>query len=267
MTEKTHVNIAPESVSKSVTMLVSQKGGCGKSFKTRCLAQVGRFWGHEVAVFDGDAQIGTTHRALGARDAAGKLLAEQDPLVGAGRYSLRLDGQREELLNTLATGAATIVHDLPGGALLDMAKVVDGGSDGRFDTMLSTVAAYGYRLTLLHLVTPEISTMHSLGQYLRAFGGEARHVAVLNRAFGADDDDFAVWFSSRTRKDLLGLGGREMNLPALKPSVLAKLDGLHLPITVNVPHAKLTVAEGGNLLAFRKAYEAELNTIADWIFP
>jgi hypothetical protein len=246
MTEKTHIKIA----TKIITTVVSQKGGCGKSFKTRCLAQVGRFWGHEVAVFDGDAQIGSTHRAL-----------------GAGRYSLRLDGQREELLNSLATGATTLVHDLPGGALLDMAKVVDGGSDGRFDTMLSTVAAYGYSLTLLHLVTPELSTMYSVGQYLKAFGADARHVAVLNRAFGADDDDFAVWFSSRTRKELLALGGREMNLPTLKPSVLTKLDSLYLPITVNVPHPKLTVAEGGNLLAFRKAYEAELNTVADWIFP
>ena len=252
---------------KALVIVASQKGGCGKSFETRCLAQVGRFWGHQVAVFDGDAMVGTSLRALGSRDTTGKLLAEQDPLVGAGKYSIRLDGQREELLNSLTTSASTIVHDQPGGALLDLAKVVDGGREGRFDTFLSMASVYGYGVTLLHLVTPDLSTIHSLGQYLKAFGGDANHVAVLNRAFGPDDDDFAVWFNSRTRKDLLALGGRETNLPALKPSVLAKLDALHLPITVNIPHPKLTVAECGNLLAFRKAYEAELNLIADWLFP
>lgn len=263
MTEKTHIKIAK----KILAVAASQKGGCGKSANIRFLAQVGRSRGHEIAVYDADSMIGTTYRALGSRNAAGELLAEQDPLVGAARYSLRLAGQRDQLLNSLATGASTILHDLPGGALLDMAKVVDGGRDGRFDTLLSTVAAYRYSLTLLHLVTPDLSTIHSLGQYLRAFGGDARHVAVLNRAFGADDDDFAIWFASHTRKELLALGGREMNLPALKPSVLSKIDSLHLPVTLEIPHPKLTVAEGGNLLAFRKAYTAELNTIADWVFP
>lgn len=263
MTEKTHTKIAK----KILAVAASQKGGCGKSGKIRFLAQLGRWRGHEIAVYDADSMIGTTYRALGSRNAAGELLAEQDPLIGAARYSLRLAGQRDQLLNSLTTGANTILHDLPGGSMLDMAKVVDGGREGRFDTFIATLDSYGYSLTLLHLVTPEISTVHSLSQYLKAFGSEARHVAVLNRAFGADDDDFGVWFSSRTRKEFLALGGREMNLPALKPSVLAKLDSLHLPITVTVPHPKLTVAEGGNLLAFRKAYEAELNSVADWIFP
>lgn len=263
MTEKTYIKTAK----KILAVAASQKGGCGKSAKIRFLAQVGRWRGHEIAVYDADSLIGTTHRALGSRDATGKLLAEQDPLLGAARYSLRLEGQRDQLLNSLVTGASTILHDLPGGSMLDMAKVVDGGRDGRFDTFLSTVAAYGYHLTLLHLITPEISTIHSTGQYLKAFGADARHVAVLNRAFGADGDDFAVWFNSRTRKELLAIGGREINLPSLKPSVMAKLDHLHLPITVEVPNPALTVAEGGNLLAFRNAYEVELNAITDWIFP
>jgi len=263
MTEKTHTKIAK----RILAVAASQKGGCGKSAKIRFLAQVGRWRGSEIAVYDADSMIGTTHRALGSRDATGELLVEQDPMIGAARYSLRLAGQRDQLLNSLTTGASTILHDLPGGSMLDMAMVVDGGRDGQFDTFIATLDSYSYRLTLLHLVTPEISTIHSLGQYLRAFGGEARHVAVLNRAFGADDDDFAVWFTCRTRKELLALGGREMNLPALKPSVLAKLDSLHLPITLDIPHPQLTVAEGGNLLAFRKAYESELNTVADWIFP
>ena len=263
MSERVFAKIA----GKILAAVVSQKGGCGKSFKTRCLVQAGRYRGHQVGVYDGDSFIGTTYRALGSRDGNGRLLTEQDPLVGAGQYSLRLDGQREELLNSLATGANTLVHDLPGGAMLDVARVVDSGREGRFDTLLSTVAAYGYSLTLLHLVTPEISTIHSVKQYLRAFGSEARHVAVLNRAFGSDDDDFAVWFGSRTRKDLLSLGGREMNLPALKPSVLIKLDSAHLPFTLEIPHPLLTVAAGGNLLAFRRAYMAQLDTISDWIFP
>ena len=100
---------------KILAAVVSQKGGCGKSFKTRCLVQAGRYRGHEVGVYDGDSLIGTTYRALGSRDTNGRLLTEQDPLVGAGQYSLRLDSQREELLNSLATGANTLVHDLPGG--------------------------------------------------------------------------------------------------------------------------------------------------------
>ena len=262
MTEKVHNRIAK----KVLAAAVSQKGGCGKSMLVRTLAQVGRWQGYPVAVYDADSLIGTTHRALGARDGAGKLLVDQDPLVGAGKYSLRVDSQREQFLNSLSSGAATIVHDLPGGAMLDIAQVV-GQRDGGFEHMLKMVSTFGYQLTLLHLITPEISTVHSLAQYRKAFGPDVRHIAVLNRSFGADNDDFSAWFSSRAREDLLASGGRETNLPALKPSVLAKLDRLHLPVTVDIPTPQLTVAECGNLLAFRNTFESELHDIADWIFP
>lgn len=263
MTDKVHNRIAK----KVLVAAVSQKGGCGKSSMIRFLAQIGRWQGYQIAVYDADSLIGTTLRALGSRDAAGKLIAEQDPLTGAGKYSLRVDNQREQFLNSLICGASTILHDMPGGAMLDLAKVITSERDGRFENMLSMISAFGYQLTLLHLVTPEISTMHSVSQYLKAFGPDVRHIAVLNRAFGADDDDFAAWYASRTRKDLFAFGGRESNLPALKPSVLNKLDSLHLPVTVEIPTPQLTIAECGNLLAFRQAYEAELTDIADWIFP
>jgi hypothetical protein len=262
MTDKQHARTAK----KVMAAAVSQKGGCGKSMLVRTLVQIGRWQGHQVAVFDADSLIGTTHRALGTRDAAGKLLAEQDPLIGAGKYTLRIDSQRSQFLNSLASGAGTVVHDLPGGAMLDIAQVVKQDDSG-FETLLTMVSTYGYQLTLLHLITPELSTVHSLAQYRDAFGPNVRHIAVLNRAFGVDNDDFAAWFSSRARGDLLASGGREAYLPALKPSVLNTLDRLHLPVTVDIPSPRLTIAECGNLLAFRNAFEAELNDISDWIFP
>lgn len=64
-------NTAKFAQKKAVATILSQESGCGKSFKTRCLVQIGRYTGHEVAVFDGDSPIWTTiHRTLCLRYAS-----------------------------------------------------------------------------------------------------------------------------------------------------------------------------------------------------
>ncbi|AVF05103.1 MULTISPECIES: hypothetical protein [Devosia] len=90
-----------ERIAGKMIFALSQKGGCGKSFVVRSFVQWGRHEGWPIAVYDGDSGVGTTYRALGTRE-NGRLLDVQDPLVGAGRYSLRHDLQRQELVNTIA---------------------------------------------------------------------------------------------------------------------------------------------------------------------
>ena len=243
---------------------LSQKGGCGKSFVVRSFVQWGRHEGWPIAAYDGDSGVGTTYRALGTRE-NGRLLDVQEPLVGAGRYSLRHELQRQEIVNTMATKAPSIFHDLPGGSAYDLLKVQDEGLSD-FSNLLRVMDMCGYSLTLLHLLTEEISTVHSVAQYLDAFGSSGRHIAVLNRAFQDKSGGFASWEGSKTRKRLQDIGGKEIFLPALKPQVRDKLDALHLPITAGFLEGGLTIDESGHLLRFTRELAEQLKLIEDWIY-
>lgn len=259
MSEKVQERIAGKMI-----FSLSQKGGCGKSFVVRSFVQWGRHQGWPIAAYDGDSGVGTTYRALGTRE-RGRLLDVQDPLVGAGRYSLRHDLQRQEVVNTMAARAPSIFHDLPGGSANDLLKVQDEGLSN-FSNLMFIIEMSGYSLTLLHVVTDEISTVHSVRQYLDAFGSSARHIAVLNRAFQDKGGGFVSWEGSKTRKMLQDLGGKEIFLPALKPEVRDKLDALHLPITAGFLEGGLTIDESGHLLRFTRELAEQLKLIEDWIY-
>lgn len=250
---------------KKLVIAASQKGGCGKSLFVRSIAEIMRAMAkRQVAVFDADAGVGTTYHALATRDASQNVLNDQDALVGAVRYSLREENQRGGLLDSLSCAAPTVLHDMPGGSVLDLAAVVDDGRDKLFSTLPNEIAQYGYELTFLHLVTPEISTMRSVGLYAEAFGKSANHVAVRNMAFG-DEADFNVWRESKSHQQLMAVGGKEIWFPKLDQNLLERLDEKHLSMGCGLPHPDLTFTQGSRLRKFRNDLAAELNTIAGWL--
>lgn len=249
---------------KKLLIGCSQKGGCGKSLFVRSIAELMRAQRRTVAVYDADGGVGTTYRALASRDENGKILPVQDPLTGAVCYSLREEQERDHLLDSLSLGAPTVLHDLPGGSLLDLAAVVEDGRAARFSTLVNSVSDGDYELTFLHLVTTEISTMRSVGLYASELKEGVNHVAVRNLGFG-DEEDFAPWHDSKARQILLDAGGKEIWFPKLDARLLERLDETHLSMGCALPHPDLTFTQGSRLRKFRSDMATEMNTIAGWL--
>lgn len=251
--------------SKTIILMASQKGGVGKS--AIAIAFVGwlRRNGCQVAAYDGDAVVGTTYLTLAEKDESKKPLEVQDPRRGVRPYNLRDADEADELVNSFDVEAEIVLHDLPGGALQDLADILAHADGSGIDEMLSMIEEAGHRLIMVHVITDDVATIISLGGYLKGFGDRARHIAVLNQAFTSDDGR-AVWLKSATRKRLQELGGREMEFPALREDLARQLSLSHTPWAPPEHGDMRPVVSRQLLKIFNRVLDERLNQIRDWLW-
>ena len=245
---------------KRLVLVVNNKGGVGKSVVVRALVDALRTSGKTVSAYDADGSVGSLLTSYGTRT-DGRLAQEQDPAVGVGYYDIRQDGSRNVLLDCLASGAPLIVHDLAGGSLGELKRIVDDG-DG-VDGLAEAIAGQGYTLTLVHVISNVQGATASVGEYVKAFGDHAEHVVVVNKAWGKDDADFPFWYGftkpdgtkvgGRTRETVLASGGSEIAFPALQPGTFAKVEAENAPYTVAATSTDLTITERAHLAKFNRA--------------
>lgn len=248
---------------KRVVLVVNNKGGVGKSVVSRALLDVYRASSKTVHAYDADGRVGSLLSAYGTRNGDG-LDTTQDPAVGVGYYDIRADGSRNTLLDSLGSGAPIILHDLAGGSLSELSRIVDDG-DG-MDGLLDAIEAQGYRVTLVHVLSNVQGATASVRDYLTAFGERADHVAVLNKAWGRDDADFPFWFGfstpdgrkvgGNTRDAMLAGGGVEIPFPALQPGTFAKVEAANVTYSAAAGSADLTITERAHMSKFNKQAKA-----------
>ena len=241
-------------------LIVSSKGGVGKTAFSRGLCDILRAEGKEVAAWDADGAIGGFVKCLGLRDSQERLLPDQDRLLGVGYYDVRRDDERGGLINCISYGDDLIIQDIAGGALFDCSRVVDRG-DSDMSGFLDILDARGYRLTLAHLLSNLMESAVSVGNWMDALPPDrCDHVAVLNQHFGRTVSDFPFWvgYSDTTgaqrgganRRRMLESGGVEVTMPAIPPSTFAKLDALHMRPSIGGASPLLTVAEQAHSARF-----------------
>lgn len=241
---------------KRLVLVVSGKGGVGKTTFSRLLTDVYRERGTKAAIFDGDGQIGGLARAYHG--------------AGVNFYDLRQDAERATLLNSVAWDADVILHDLPGGSLPEISRIVDAGDGDRVDGFLAALRENDVRMTLIHIVDSEIESAQSVGQYLDVFGTDSvDHVAALNMRESRDiRKDFPYWSGyvidgqrryGKARDRLIAAGGVEITMPAMQAGTRAKLNALNLKYSECARHPELTITERSIasqfLRGFRKAVE------------
>jgi len=249
---------------KRLVLVICNKGGVGKSVISRALTDLYRSASKAVHVYDADGGVGSLLAAHGTRNGDGRLSPDQDPAKGVAYYDIRQDGSRNTLLDCLAGGAPIILHDLAGGSLGELKRIVDDG-DG-VDGLLDAIEGQDYRPTLLHVLSNVQGATASVREYLDAFGDRADHVAVINKAWGRDTADFPFWFGyergdgskvgGNTRADLLGSGGVEIQFPALQPGTFAKVEASNTPYSKAEASPDLTITERAHLSKFNKAATA-----------
>jgi hypothetical protein len=92
-------------------------------------------------------------------------------------------------------------------------------------TAFSTLSKLGCRLTLFHVISPDVGAAQSVARRLSLIGDRADHVAVINLKHGTPPSAFSFWIGftdakgvakgGKTREKLLALGGVEIEFPAL----------------------------------------------------
>jgi len=251
---------------KRVALVANEKGGVGKSVFTRTLVDHLRTSGKRVAAYDADGSVGATARVLGSRDASGAVERVQNPVEGVGYYNGRADDERNILLDSIESGEKLYVHDLAGGLLADLTRIVDGGEG--LDGLLDAFEAHGYRLTLFHVISPDVGAAQSVARWLSLIGDRADHVAVINLKHGKPPSDFPFWYGftdakgvakgGKTREKLLAMGGVEIEFPALPAGTFAKLDAENIPFTRADKAGLLTITERAHVAKFLRDFAAAL---------
>ena len=262
MSAKTH---------KKLILIVNNKGGVGKSVIGRALADLYRATSKTVHIYDADGGTGSLLLSYGERDASGNLLTTQDPAKGVAYYDVRSDGSRNTLLDCLGAGAPIVVHDMAGGSLGELKRIVDDG-DG-VDGLVDAIKGQGYDIVLLHVISNVSAATASVRDYLNAFGDNATHVAIVNKAWGKDDSDFPFWFGytdgngttkgGKARADVLANGGAEIHFPSLQAGTFAKVDAENLPFSKAAESADLSITEKAHLSKFLKATKEAFLEVKD----
>jgi hypothetical protein len=247
---------------KRVALVANEKGGVGKSVFTRTLVDFLRTNGQRVAAYDADGSVGATVRVLGSRDVNGSIEREQDPVAGVGYYNGRAENERNILLDSIETGEALYVHDLAGGLLADLTRIVDAGEG--LEGLLDAFDVHGYRLTIFHVVSPDVGAAQSVARWLGLIGDRADHVAVINLKHGKPPADFPFWYGftdargetkgGKTRKALLDAGGVEIEFPALPSGTFAKLDAENIRFTRADKAGILTITERAHIAKFLRDF-------------
>lgn len=256
---------------KRAVLVASEKGGVGKSGWVGSLVSIARQDGDALAAFDSDGSVGGLVRICGTKDEAGNIVPDQDPMVGVGYYSGRDDRDGHRLVTSGEAGYPVMIHDLAGGLLDDMTKIVDGGKG--LEDFVATFADNGYRITFVHMLSNTIAAAQSVGRYLDYVGDGADHVAVLNRHFGEYDADFPFWVGftdpegiergGKARKRFLELGGIEIEMPAMPRATYAKLDALNLPATDASTSKGLNSVEKTHARKFVRDFKAAIEPARD----
>jgi hypothetical protein len=241
-------------VTTSMIAVNSGKGGVGKTQFARSLLHVLQSEDVAVSAYDGDGIVGG--------------LARMYP-DACEFYDFRIEEDRGTFMNSAASGAPLILHDLPGGVIKTFSEIVDGGDGVR--KLLGALRKVRTRLRMVHVLDNEIESTQSVSEFMKMFGSdEVDHVVVLNlresrRAFApgvlskveltpADlatpaAQDFPYWFTGKTRLEFLKAGGVVIAMPALAPGVRALIN-----------HKKLTFAaaiEATDDLTFQQRVQVE----------
>lgn len=254
---------------KSYLMLTtSLKGGGGKSTFACALLDNMRDHGIPTAAYDADGAIGSLSDMHARRDEHGRKLDKQDALEGVAGYNIR-DESRAELINSLDFGHQHILHDVAGGALVELQRLfADWDSLRNFARALRDCETC---VVFFHLVTPDISTIESVARHMKLtddlgdLAAYFRHIAVLNMQGNRSDQDFPVWYGytnrqgemrgGKTRQRLLENGGAEMHLPALNERTMVLLKDLGLPFAQACRDRGLSLIDQQRISIFRQDFD------------
>lgn len=263
---------------KIFVIINSNKGGSGKSFLAIALGHKLRIdWKVSSAFFDADGSVGSFALAFSKRDKDGKIIAGVVPEESVTFYDIRQKNDEDEKLgrgafiNSLASDADVILHDMAGGSLHELKSILDeDGTD--MDAIIDTIKSYGRKIVVCNVIDAGKASTASVADSIRAFGHHAEYVTVLNCREGSKESDFPYWFGFKPSSSNEITGGKvrklsieefnavELRLPALNASTRAKLEAEQISYSNYQESPILTIQEKGQVNQFLKKFNESLES-------
>ena len=260
-------------MNKDLVLVISQKGGVGKSTFTRALVETLRMIRKDVSAYDADGSVGQLLQFLGTRTGPGaETFADpQDATCGVAFFDVREERQRGQLINILDEEPTLAIVDLPGGSLGAVAEVL-----GDTRKMVESFTQAGYRLHVVLVITQVKAGVHAVEECIGKFGPDVHYVVVRNLAF-AQIEDYLIFdgYIDRTHGDpangykifgkakdkLLEAGGEVINLPKIQALTYGLLDNTDLSFTAGMQRSSgLALQQREHCRIFLAEFKAEVLT-------
>jgi len=181
-------------VQKYLIFCMGDKGGVGKSFFCRTLADLVYTRSPNLLIIDGDPSNHDLQRFF-----KGKAFAFE-------MVNITKSGAMDGVLDRLGQEQRHILIDFPARCLdliINLVKDLD---------VVDICTTSGYRILICHVMSKSYHSTATLKQIFDMFQDRVAYMIVRNLLFG---DTFPRYDESRLRQDILALGGVEINLPEL----------------------------------------------------
>lgn len=228
---------------------VKDKGGVGLSTALTAMATVLIATGGEqfsVQLVDADGFNGTLTQWCGQRDAAGKLLAEQDPNAGGVIKAdlFKPEGVRP-MFSSVESEARHVIIDTPAGALT---KFDELSRNLKARDFIDHSRAHGRRPIVVIGMTPAVASIRGVGRAIDSFGEDVDYIAVRNMV-GNTPADYRLWSTQsttnrygrevggRVRPRFEAVGGRLIDAPVAEPGTFAIAEALGLCFSASAQYA------------------------------
>jgi hypothetical protein len=204
---------------KRAVVFVTAKGGLGKSTAARWFVDAARRAGRRVAAWDLDA--GTGSMAI--------FYAERDPETGCATEDVRNRKSRGAWLDSLHGEADDVVLDVPGGAMADLLRFIDGASH-----LLDEMKLAGREVVIVSVIGTQRDSTMAPQTAIDTFGSTVHHVVIKNGHF-AEEDQFLVYDGfddpvtnerrfGKTAELVREVGGEVVFMPRLNVDAMQILD-------------------------------------------
>jgi len=214
-------------MTKRLIIFASTKGGVGKSYASRAFLDTARKSGRKVSTWDLD----------GATGSLALLYHNRNPEVGVATEDVRDERAPGAWIDALYGDAADVMLDVPGGALDDLERMLDGGASA----LVQEAKSAGREVVVVSVIGTKRDATAAPQDAIERFGTSVHHVVVKNGFFG-EATDFVIYdglptptaeapqakLYGRSAKIVHEAGGEVVYLPKLNPITDALLDNQNL---------------------------------------
>lgn len=241
-------------MSKTLVLVVSDKGGTGKSTWARAYADWLRRKHPTAFLADADGTVGQLLQFYGSRSADGVLSRDQDGRAGVAFFDIHRDRERDAAFDGIDSGAERVLIDLPAGAIKPLATF---NSEVGY---LEHARRKGYSITLVNVITPMLASGRTVAQVIETFHGieGIRFLVVRNRFYGPESDDFERYENGKGRSRLLELGGLEIDLPPMRMRTYVQIDEMNLSFSAATTSDSLKSADQSVAFKWLERFDAEI---------
>ncbi len=254
------------------------KGGLGLSTAMIAIITVLRAIGEgeaafEVCAIDADGFNGSLTQRLAERDPQGKVLAEQNPVVGVAKADLFMRDGAGPIFEAVESAARVVVVDTPAGGLTQIDKMSESLSAR---DLVQHCLDNDRKPVVLVPFGPGIATIRGVGSAIDRFGPDAQIVAART-TFGVMDHDYRLWSTEplidrygrtvggQVRRKFENAGGRLIDMPTCPagPNALAEALSLSYRDAVTYKGAGWRQFHGLNIRNWLNLWAKQLGTNAD----